>query len=416
MSSASFTRGAVVVGSATLLANALVFVSIVVASRWLGPADYGIVGAMLGLVLIITVPSLTFQTHTAREVKSVAGDDGAIRAEILWRRTRHAFAAGAALFLLGAAVSPFLAGLLDTGGPGPIVVTAATAVPLLLVTVFRGDQQGREDFTGLSINLIVETVGRLGAVLIALPLGLGVTGVCAAPAVGSLIALLPFARRALAVRSIATRGVRGRISGFRFTLAYFVAFAALTNLDVIVARARLSAVASGEYAAAAFFGKIVLLVPIAVSVVLVPKVAARHLERRPSRDILGIALGYSILACGVVTIVGFTAPGFVLALTTGSQYAAADALFGPYGLAMTAFAGVTTCGLHALALGRFTTTIICVLAVPVVLAALTLVPASGLAFAWTMATLAGSLFAATLALSLHDEAHPRHLVPPTSAG
>ncbi len=396
-----------------MAANALVFASLVIASRWLGPLGYGVVGAMLGLLLIVAVPCVTFQTHVAREV-AAAGTRGGGRGNssaIVQRRMRQAAAGGVAVLVLSVAVAWPLAGLFDLASPLPIIVTGMAALPYLLVTVLRGEMQGREAFGALGVNFIVETVGRLAFVVVALASGLGEVGVCAAPAVGAVIALVWAWRAHLRSAPTGDDSRDGFLSGLIPTLVYFSAFAALTNVDVLVARARLDALASGDYAAAAFFGKIVLLVALAISIVLVPKVAVRHGERRGSIDLLAAALVYTLVLCGAVAAVGFVAPDLVLALTTGSEFAGAADVLGPYGLAMAAFAGVTVCGLHLLALGRFLAAGICAIVVPLEFTALIMVPASGRDLAWILAATGGLVLVLVLAASLRAEARPRHEIP-----
>src|SRR6185312_10178444 len=83
----------------------------------------------------------------------------------------------------------------------------------------------------------------------------------------------------------ATAGLR-RLPNTRTVTASlaFVAFAVISNLDILLAKLYLSSEEVGIYAALSTIGKVVMFLPGAVAVVMVPNAArARHTRREAGR-------------------------------------------------------------------------------------------------------------------------------------
>ena len=117
-----------------------------------------------------------------------------------------------------------------------------------------------------------------------------------------------------------------------------LAFASLTNVDVLLAAYFLPAHLVGVYAAAALVGKIVLFLPAAVVTVLLPKAATRAAAGMTSRWILlasaGVTLVLTLCASGLLALV----PESLLVWAFGGDFRDSAALLGWFGLAMTAAA------------------------------------------------------------------------------
>jgi O-antigen/teichoic acid export membrane protein len=161
--------------------------------------------------------------------------------------------------------------------------------------------------------------------------GGGAGGPLFGQALGCLIAL---AASAYLLREYLVRGGTGaaraglRRRPDRRTVAasgVFIGFALISNLDVLLAKLLLPAHAAGEYAALATIEKIVIFLPGAVAIVMVPSAAtARHIEGSAKR-VLRIA---SLLVAGTTlfaVLPAAVAPHRVLQLVVGAQYLGASA-------------------------------------------------------------------------------------------
>ena len=146
----------------------------------------------------------------------------------------------------------------------------------------RGLQQGRQRFAALGVNLLAEGGVRLVATVAVLGAGFGATGVTAAPLVGTACAAGLALWSARDLPPAVEGAVAPPVARAGLSLVLFAGFATVTNLDVVVANRVLDDVAAGEYGAAALFGRVVLLAPLAVGVVLVPKVIDADESGRPT--------------------------------------------------------------------------------------------------------------------------------------
>jgi O-antigen/teichoic acid export membrane protein len=107
--------------------------------------------------------------------------------------------------------------------------------------------------------------------------------------------------------------------------AAFIAFAILSNLDVVLAKLFLSAHAVGLYAALLTLEKIVIFLPGAVAVVMVPNAAkALHSEGSAAR-VLRFAGLLVLITTLLVAVPAAVAPHFVLNTMFGSAYTGAAA-------------------------------------------------------------------------------------------
>jgi O-antigen/teichoic acid export membrane protein len=120
---------------------------------------------------------------------------------------------------------------------------------------------------------------------------------------------------------------------FAFAAVVLLAYAALTNIDAVLAPAVLSPAEAGTYAGAVTLGKIVLFAPIAVGFLLLERTARAHARGEPTERPLFLALGLVLATSGVAAVGYIVAPAFFVGLIVGSQYPATVAVAPIYGIA-----------------------------------------------------------------------------------
>jgi O-antigen/teichoic acid export membrane protein len=126
---------------------------------------------------------------------------------------------------------------------------------------------------------------------------------------------------------------------------------ALAYGDLLVARLAFDGDEAGAYAAAAVASKVLLLVPIATTTVLFPRVAVLHDRARERRH---LAAGLAVVAAmsALLTAFAWIFAGELIDLLFGSEYEAADSWLGPLCLAMALYGLGIVYLYHFLALGR----------------------------------------------------------------
>jgi len=328
--------------------NLALLVATVLAARSLGPAGFAAIGAMLALLLILSIAPFALSVVISRDVAtSASGDD-----LLLAARFRLVNRLAVAVTAIGIVIAVPAAHVLDV----PVTlfaVTMASAYPLLMLAVPRGVLQGLERFGPFALNLTLEGVVRLIAVGLALALGGEVVAVGLAPLVATGVALgvgLLQVRKALPIPSLLKESVTKWDRDLaRVTVLYGGLFA-LANVDVLVAKARLNPQAAGEYSVAATFGKVVFFLPIAVGAVLVPLVARRRAAGATTLPQLASAIAAVATLCLAATAIAFLDPTPIRDVLGGSAYAGADGLLALYGLAMTLLAVASVTGSYLVAL------------------------------------------------------------------
>ena len=334
--------GALFLLAATTFANVLAYGYQVVQARLLPPADYAALTALFGILILESVSSQVIQSATATLAARyrARGEQEALHAFV----RRWSVRIGGAAALLGIAViavSPFAAAALAL--PPTSVALVGVAFFLALVFTFVvGLLQGLARFVWMGSALIAQSASRLligvGLVLLGLGVDGAFTGATAGVGVSLLVAVVPVLGLLRAARRTTARVELGSAETRFFVLSAVVllAYAALTNVDAVLARSLLAAEEAGAYAGAITMGKIVLFAPIAVGYILLERTASAHARGEDTDRMLFLALGFVVVTSGAVAAAYVLAPAFLVPIVVGSQYPETPRIVGLYGLAALA--------------------------------------------------------------------------------
>ncbi len=391
-------RSAGLVGAATVAATVLNAIFQIVLARFLEPADYSLLVVLFSVVMIAGVPLSGIQATVAREVSTAlaAGDPSsagsALRSSV--RSVLFALPVAAAATAL---VAVPLATVLNVQRLLPLVWTGCVVGLSALLAVGWGALQGAQRFGVLSAGQFGYMALKLALGLVLVAVGLGVTGALGGLA---LAAALTAVAVAAALRGLWRSG-RGRTHGFRLlsrasaagALA-LSAFAALTTLDLLVARVALEPERAGLYAAASVVARALLLVPTILTTVLFPRVAALLDTRRERRHLLAGAATVAIAGLAVTAVVSAVRRPFV-ELAFGADYAGAAGLLPLLCLAMTFYGVASVYLFHFLAIGEWTYVRVVGALIPLQVVLLLLLHGSGEELVLVQALTAAALVAAS---------------------
>jgi O-antigen/teichoic acid export membrane protein len=397
--SPSGARSGALLAGATAASILAAYAFLLAAGRLLGSEDYGSFAALLGLLTIILIPAGALQMAVSREVsRSLAiGDDrGAAR---LARGTLRAFAlATVPLVVVMVVLAPALSRLLNIHSTSAVVVALLSLSTALVYPVAMGVLQGEQRFLPLASLYVIPWGVRLVV--------LGIAGAAGYRLGGAVFATLAGAAVSMVVAyGLIRDGFRGAEKLSRADLRTFLVYlwpvavaligiALLTNVDVLVVKARFSGHDAGVYAAASAFARVGFFLPAAILTVLFPRTAARQARGEETEDILGRSLIATAGFCGLLALV-YAATGVgLVSMTYGSEFSTGGDVVAPFAVAMGLFSLANVLVGYRLSRGETRYAWIVAGAVVVQVVALSAIPSSLNGVVWTNVVVGVLLLAA----------------------
>ncbi len=325
---------------ATFVANVLGYGYQVVMARLLRPEDYAVLTALFGILILESISSQVIQSATAKLAAQYRARDEQAALHAFVRRWAVRVGGGAAAIgLLVAVLSGAIAGALVL----PALSVALLGLTLFLALSFTfalGLLQGLARFVWMGTALIAQAGARLavGVVLAGLGVDGAFTGATAAIAISLAVLAIPLVPLFRAARGSAVKHELGAAETRFFALSAVVllAYAALTNIDAVLARSLLGPDEAGAYAAAITMGKIVLFAPIAIGFLLLERTARAHARGEDTDRALYLALAFVLATSGLVALAYIVLPELLVPIVVGSQYPETARIVGTYGVAALA--------------------------------------------------------------------------------
>jgi O-antigen/teichoic acid export membrane protein len=279
--------------------------------------------------VVITIPTGAAQTVIAERIASYRAAGRFDRVGYLIRYAfAHVVVIAIAVGVLYTLSIPLIVNLLDLQATGPAIALAPLVMLTFLLPVAMGTLQGMDRYLAYGSMLLAIAVSRIafgvpwalspaggsGGALAGQALGVGVVLVCAAWLLRSDLII----RRGTGA---ATSGLRRKpdVRAVSASLA-FIAFAVISNLDILMAKLFLPSKEVGLYAALSTIGKVVMFLPGAVAVVMVPNAArARHSSRDAGR-VLRIAAMLVVVTTIIAAVPAALQPELVIRTMFGADY------------------------------------------------------------------------------------------------
>lgn len=303
-------KGMIFVGAATLIGNGTAYLLSMVSARILDPADFGALGALLGLLVIIATLGISVQALTARRVSTAtAGERKNVEGQAIRLSILVAIAIAFGSVILAWPVStlfsiPILAVVTGVASLGFVVIGSAA----------MGIAQGREQHVKLSIAFIANSGGRALGGIIGVVVFQSVTGVGFGILIGCAIGAA-VAYQLISPKTLSPKLKDGISVEFGHVAHALIVLFTLTNIDVLLARVFLTEDLSGEYSVGVLLAKIAFFLPNAIIIVLFPKMSSGGSHRA-----LYIATGLTAMVGVLITLASVFAGDFVIGILGGAQY------------------------------------------------------------------------------------------------
>ena len=307
----------VIVAIAMAVMNLAAYAFTALAARLLGPKDYGALASLMALLLVIAVVQLGLQTTAARRISADPGHVAQIEREILSLTYWAAGIVGLGLLLL----TPVIDRVLRLDSLATASMVALCAVPLTITGGQLGVLQGERRWWPVAIIYVASGVPKLvvaTALMLWHPTELSaMLGVFIGAIVPVLLGAYALRRKRTPERRSEHHSTRPIVREIVGNAQALLAFLALINCDVIVARNVLDEHDAGLYAGGLILTKAMLFLPQFVVVVAFPSMSTAHERRQALVRGLGliVALGaMGVLACALL-------PRLALVFVGGSEYA-----------------------------------------------------------------------------------------------
>jgi len=311
-------RSASVIAVAMAVMNLTTYGYTVLVAHTIGKEAYGAFSALMGALLVISVLSLGLQATGARRIAADPGHVVAIEKVVLGVGLRSALVLGALCLLL----APVLNSVLHLDSLPTALLVGVAAFPLTVMGAQAGVLQGERRWAPLALVYLSSGVGRL-------VLGLGLiifwptefaamAGVALGCWIPVIIGALALSRPRADVPDSEGHPGLDLIREVGHSSQALLAFFALSNADILVARATMSDSQAGLYAAGLIMAKAILFLPQFVVVLAFPSMSKSETRRRT----LLLAMGLSA-ALGTIGVLGtLLFPDLALLFVGGDDYAA----------------------------------------------------------------------------------------------
>ncbi|GEM_PF-2994302 len=328
--------------AATFAANFLNYLFNVTAGRLLGRDAYSEFAALLSIFMIITVPTTSLQALLAKKITEfrVADDKGGIH-EVTMRCLQISVLAAVLVAVVFVAFNGPIAGYLHIEGAAPVITCGLVMAVAILVPVYSGVFQGYQWFILLGTVMFAYAAGRFVLGWIFIKIGWGVSGALLGGLFSSLAILLV---SLFVIRDILfKREPAERIRLWEIAKSYtpFIVangiFLLLVSIDTVIVKRKFASDIAGDYACAAFLGKIILYFPSSVGIVIFPKLVEAHVAREGARQLLWKGLVVVLAGSAVLSAVFIASPGFIITKLYGSEFIGASSILWIICLAMSGY-------------------------------------------------------------------------------
>ncbi len=303
-------------------------------ARTLGPENYGILGSMLSLLYIFSVPSSVITTILTQIVSEQTQNTGKIKSILLLSSNKLVYV-GLSIFIALFLLSPLLKNMLNLPSGIPVVIMGFSLIFTTVLPSPRGVLQGMQRFNSLGFNMAIEKPALLFFGALLAYLGFGVNGALLSYGIASIVVL--------AMAFIPLKGIieknREDINLSVYTYAYPIfififCITVISSIDILFVRRYFPVEVSGYFTAMKMLGQVIYFSAIALGGVLLPKVSEINIRSKEHGFLLKKALLYFSLLLAAVLGAYALAPDFIITFFFGKNYSAISGYLVWYAITM----------------------------------------------------------------------------------
>lgn len=311
-----------------------------VLGRLLGPKAFADAAILITLLLVLSFVAMTFQLAVA---KFTVIFESALLHRFINKCYAYAISFGIAL---GAGIVCFAKELqmLFQTESSVMFVIFGIAVPLyFIMSVRRGELQGSQDFTHLSITYQLEMFSRLVITFLLLITFQITSSVAVSIGIGIsfLAGAFPLKKKDNTIYpsiQLSAKDKKAILHFFILTGCYELTQIICNNSDILLVKHYFPSQEAGLYASLALIGRVVYFVTWMFVMLLLPTVVDKKKKGEDTKPVLLKYTGYSILLASAIVGFTFLFPVFSVHVLFGDAYISIAPLLGWYALATSFFA------------------------------------------------------------------------------
>jgi len=299
--------------------NLLNFIFHSASSRLLGPKDYGILAALMGMIYIFSIFSNSIQTIVSKF--STKLKEGNKIKNLFSVSVNRFLILGISVFLILFIFSKILSSQLKIQ-TSLIIFTGMTIIFYCLLPITRGILQGTKRFATLGTNFIIEGTLKLIVAIMLILIGLKVYGAITAIILSLAIAFLFSLYNIKDILKV--KREKGKVDGlFSYSIPTLVSIACVAlfySIDVILVKIFFDAETAGIYAIISILGKIIIFSTMPVAQAMFPITSEKHENNKNSKDILIKTLGIVFFISTIAVFIFYLFPELIIRIFSGPNY------------------------------------------------------------------------------------------------
>ncbi|MCM8780904.1 MAG: oligosaccharide flippase family protein [Candidatus Omnitrophica bacterium] len=339
----AFDRGVFFVFTATIIVNAFNLLYQLLIAHRLNPEYFAAFNSLIAIFMLVSSPLANLQIVTAKYVADYRRQKQPQKINFLLYSVFRKVLLLAFLTLAGFYLfSSYIIQKLKIPSFASVYILSLLLAGCWLLPIFLGALQGLEFFGWMAVISVSISVLKLLLAFIFLRLGLKITGALGALLLSYSVGLILVA---VILRDIFfTKAVTCDINlkdFFYYILPVSVStflFMCLVNFDMVAVRYFFNSQESGVYALAQMVGKLILFLPAAVNVVILPHTSGLSKEQNRARLTLKKGLLYAFSLCIFAALIYNIFPNFTLRILTGKTIAESIFLGRFFSVSMASFA------------------------------------------------------------------------------
>ena len=354
-----FIRGTFILTAVTFLSSALNYLVHPLLTRHLTIPEYGDYQALLAFLTFLSILGAVINTSFTKEFSVLSASAPAEIKSLRRHTSKRLFYAGLLIFIFVMIFSGIINRLFKISQPVTLIITALGLTYAFPLVVNRALLTGRQYFSALSFNNLLDAFSRLLLIVILVvfqPWGL----IGASFALG-LSGFFPFVFSLWQVKKVGLPSETKNFSGsfkkiwrYGFLVLWFTSLTQFFyNFDMLLVKSFFSPEEAGLYGALLTIGRIIFFVGGSIPLVMFPVLASLAGDDNLRRyKVLGKSLALmSCLVAPVYFLIAFF-PEFVIKLVVGSKYLGIAQYLPDFSLAMLLLTVLTVLSQYFLAMAK----------------------------------------------------------------